>query len=166
MMLSLILLYMHMILLKVALSVIRPLIWGTTRDMKWLVDFMLEKFKLFHLTRRTSQVLLMWKWLDLILMKNYHMLSGLPFSIKLCWGSYIVSIVKTFSKKIGAFIAPWSVLFVRLLAGSVNLLYDLVWKFLFMTGLVLLAANWIFVVSYRNRSVGLLIIHLKPCLIV
>ena len=59
MMLSLILLYMLMILLKVALSVIRPLIWGTTRDMKWLVDFMLEKFKLFHLTRRTSQVLLM-----------------------------------------------------------------------------------------------------------
>ena len=69
------------------------------------------------------------------------MLPGLPFSIKLCWDSYIVSIVKTFSQKIGVFIAPRSVFLVRLFAGSVNLPYDLVWKFLFMTGLVLLAEN-------------------------
>ena len=131
-----------------------------------LLISLLEKFKLFHLSRRATQVLLMWKWVGLILMKNHHMMPGLPFSIKFCWNSYIVSVAKTVSKKIGAFIPPWSVFLVRFFAGSVNLLYDLAWKFVFMTGVVLLAATWIFVASYRNRNVGLLIIHLKPCLIV
>ena len=37
---------MLVILLKVALSVIRPLIWSTTRDMKWLVDFIAGKIQL------------------------------------------------------------------------------------------------------------------------
>ena len=36
--------------------------------------------------------------------KSFFKMLGLPFSSKLDWGSYIFSIAKTVSKKIGAFI--------------------------------------------------------------
>ena len=52
--------------------------------------------------------------------KNFKML-GLTFSSKLDWGSYIISIVKTAFKKIGALIR--SIKLLRLLSVSINLSY-------------------------------------------
>ena len=50
-------------------------------------------------------MLLMWKWIGLFLRKKTSFkILGLTFSSKLDWGSYIVSIAKTASKKIGALI--------------------------------------------------------------
>ena len=52
---------------------------------------------------------------------------GLPFSSKLDWGSYIISIAKTASKKIGALIHSvfFVVFLLKLLCISINLLYSL-----------------------------------------
>ena len=52
---------------------------------------------------------------------------GLPFSSKLDWGSYIISIAKTASKKIGALIHSvfFVVFLLKLLFISINLLYSL-----------------------------------------
>ena len=47
--------------------------------------------------------------MDLFLRKNHLEILGLTFSSKLDWGSYIVSITKTASKKIGAL--TWSMKF-------------------------------------------------------
>ena len=54
---------------------------------------MLQKLNWFRLTNLMKLVLLMWKWMGLLLRKN-HLLR--------CWGwgSYIISIAKTASKKI------------------------------------------------------------------
>ena len=47
----------------------------------------------------------MWKWMVLFLRKNHiFKMLGLTFSPKLDWGSYIISIARTASKKIGALI--------------------------------------------------------------
>ena len=48
---------------------------------------------------------------------------GLTFSSKLDWGSYIVSIAKTASKKIGALIRSMKFFLLRLLCISINLPY-------------------------------------------
>ena len=52
-------------------------------------------------------VLLMWKWMDLVLwtvLKSSFKMLGLTFSSELDWGSCIVSVAKTASKKVGALI--------------------------------------------------------------
>ena len=46
----------------------------------------------------------MWKWMGLFLRKNHICDAWVDFSSKLDWGSYIISIAKTASKKIGALI--------------------------------------------------------------
>ena len=46
---------------------------------------------------------------------------GLTFSFKLDWGSYIISIAKTASKKIGALIRSMKFFLLRLLCISINL---------------------------------------------
>ena len=79
---------------------------------------------------------------------------GLTFSCKLDWGSSIISIAKSASKKIGALILP----------------YGLAWNTVVMSGLVLLVATWIYWISYKNGYAGLLVLHslllLNPWLIV
>ena len=83
---------------------------------------------------------------------------GLTFSSELDWGSYIVSIAKTASKKIGAlirsmkFLSPEVALY---LYKSTILLNTVV-----MSGLVLLVATWNCWISYRNGYVGPLVLHL------
>ena len=67
---------------------------------------MLEKLNWFHLTGLITLVLLMWKWMGLLLLKN-HLLrcwGGVTFSSKFDWCSYIISIAKSASKKIGTLI--------------------------------------------------------------
>ena len=72
---------------------------------------MLEKLNLVHLISVTTLVLLVWKLMSLFLRKNHFLkILGLTFSSKLDWGSYIISIAKTASKKIGALIRSMKVL--------------------------------------------------------
>ena len=75
--------------------------WGR----KWLVDFNAGKTQLvsFDQSNNTSAIDVK---MDGSVLKNkssFKML-GLTFSSKLNWGSYIISIAKTASKKIGALI--------------------------------------------------------------
>ena len=76
-------------------------IWGR----KWLVDFNAEKIQLvsFDRSKNTGAIDVKMDGSVLEEKTSFKML-GLTFSSKLDWGSYIVSIVKTASKKIGALI--------------------------------------------------------------
>ena len=90
---------------------------------------------------------------------------GLTFSCKLDWGSYIVSIAKTASKKIGVLIRSMKFLSPEVaLYLYINLPYGHVWKTVVMSGLVLLLATWNCWISYRNGYAGLLVLHLLPVL--
>ena len=86
---------------------------------------------------------------------------GLTFSSKLDWDSYIISIAKTTSKKIGILIRC-----VKVLSPEVALyLYkSTIWNSVVMSGLVLLVATWNCWISYKNRCARLLVLHLLPLL--
>ena len=62
--------------------------------------------------------------------KSSFKMLGLTFSSKLDWGSYIISIAKTASKKIGGLIRSMKFLSSRLLCISINLPYIHVWSLL------------------------------------
>ena len=75
--------------------------WGR----KWLVDFNAEKIKLVLFERSTNTGIIDVKMDGSVLEeKSSIKMLELTFSSKLDWGSYIISIAKTASKKIGAFI--------------------------------------------------------------
>ena len=76
--------------------------------------------------------------------KSSFRMLGLTFSSKLDWGSYIISIAKTASKKIGALIHSMKFFLLRLLCISVNLSSAHVWNTVVKPGLVLLVATWNF----------------------
>ena len=114
MMLSVILQSMLMIILSI-LSAIRLLIclnnlksdlrdtvdWGKT----WLVDFNAGKTQLVSFDRSNNNGSIDVKMGGSILEeKSSFKMLGLTFSSKLDWGSYIISIAETASKKIGALI--------------------------------------------------------------
>ena len=113
MMLSVILLSMPMILLS-TLNVIRHLIrllnWNLICktldwDRKWLVDFNAGKTQLVSFDRSKNIGAIDVKMDGSVLgEKTSFKMLWLTFSSKLDWGSYIVSIAKTASKKIGALI--------------------------------------------------------------
>ena len=66
---------------------------------------------------------------------------GLTFSSKLDWVSYIISIAKTASKKIGALICSMKFLSSEVvLCISMNLPYDHLWNTVVTSGLVPLVA--------------------------
>ena len=75
--------------------------WGR----KWLVDFIAEKIQLvsFGWSYNTGAIDLKIDGFLLEEKSSFKML-GLTFSSQLDWGSYIISIAKTASKKIGALI--------------------------------------------------------------
>ena len=75
--------------------------WG----IKWLVDFSLGKTQLvlFDRSKNTGGIDVKMNGSVLEEKSSFKML-GLTFSSKLDWGSYIISIAKTASKKIGALI--------------------------------------------------------------
>ena len=83
-------------------------------------------------------------------MKNHPMTSGLPFSCKLRWGSYSLSIAKAACYKIESLVRQWSFFLLSLLIISINQLRNLAWDTIFMTRLVLLVTLWIFGMSYRT----------------
>ena len=115
---------------------------------------------------KRNKVLLMYKWISLILMKNRPMMPISPLCSKLRWGSYKVSIAKAAYWKIVALIFSWSFFLLSLLVVFVDLRRDLAWDTVLMARLVLLVTLWIFVMRYRNGNMGLLIIPLNPRLIV
>ena len=125
-MLSVILLSMLMILLSI-LSVIGHLICGNnlkwllnlnliyeTLDWgkKWLVDFNAGKTRLVSFDRSNNNGSIDVKMDGSVLEeKSSFKMLGLTFSSKLDWGSYIISIAKTASKKIGASIRSMKFLY-------------------------------------------------------
>ena len=81
-------------------------------------------------------------------------------SSELVWGSYIISISKTASKKIGVLIGS-----VKFLSHEVALyLYKStichVWNTVVTSGLVPLVATWNCWTSYKNEYAGKLVLHL------
>ena len=72
---------------------------------KWLVDFNAGKTQLvlFDRSNKNGSIDVKMDWSVLDEKSSLKML-GLTFSSKLHWGSYIISIAKTASKKIGALI--------------------------------------------------------------
>ena len=80
--------------------------WGK----KWLVDFNVEKTQLVSIDRSNNNGSIAVKMGGSILEeKSSFKMLGLTFSSKLNWGSYIISIAKTASKKVGAsmkFLSP------------------------------------------------------------
>ena len=74
-------------------------------DRKWLVDFNSEKTRLVSFDRCSNNGSIDVKMDGSVLEeKSSFKMLGLTFSSKLDWGSYIISIAKTASKKIGALI--------------------------------------------------------------
>ena len=75
--------------------------WGK----KWLVDFNAGKTQLVLLDKSNSNCSIDVKMDGSVLEeKSSFKMVGLTFSCKLDWGSYIISIAKTASKKIGTLI--------------------------------------------------------------
>ena len=135
--------------------------WGR----KWLVDFNAGKTQLvsFDQSKNTGAIDVKMDGSVLEEKTSFKML-GLTFSSKLDWSSYIVSIAKTASKKIGALILSMKFLSLSLLCTSISLPYGHVWNTAVMSGLVLLAATWNCWINYRNGYVGRLVLHLLPVL--
>ena len=77
---------------------------------------------------------------------------GLTFSSKLDWGSYLISIAKTASKKIGALIHS-NFFLLRLLCISISLPYAHIWNTVVMSRPVPLVAT-------GNCYAGLLVLYL------
>ena len=132
--------------------------WGR----KWLVDFNAGKTQLVSFDRFKNTGAIDVKMDGSVLEEetSFKML-WLTFSSKLDWGSYIVSIAKTASKKIGVLIRSMKFLSPEI---SINLPYGHVWNTVVMSGLVLLVATWNCWISYRNGYVGLLVLHSLPLL--
>ena len=86
------------------------------------------------------------------------------FSSKLDWGSCIICLSKTASKKIGSVIRSMAFLFPEVALYLINLPYGYVWNTVVVSGLVLLVATWNCWISYKNRYTGLLVLHLLPFL--
>ena len=93
--------------------------------------------------------------------KSSFEILGLAFSSKLDWGSYIISIANTASKKIGALIPSVEFLSPEVaLCIFINLPYAHVWNNVVTSGLVALVATWNCYTSYKNEYAGLVVFHL------
>ena len=84
----------------------------------------------------------------------------LSFFSEMDWGTYIVSITKTACKKRGDFIRSMIFLSSKLGFFSTNRPSSFAWNSVFMSGLVFLITIWICSINYRNRYLGLLVLHL------
>ena len=114
--------------------------WGK----KWLVDFNAGKTQLVSFDRSNNTGAIDMKMDGSVLEeKSSFKMLGLTFSSNLNWGSYIISIAKTVSMKIGALIRFMKFFFLlRLLCISINLAYAHVWNTVVTSGLVPLVATW------------------------
>ena len=78
----------------------------------------------------------------------------------------MISIAKTVSKKIGAFMCSMKFLFSEVALYLYNQPFGLTWSIVVISGLVLPAATCNCYINCRNGYVGLLVHHLLPWLIV
>ena len=67
-------------------------------------------------------------------------------------------------RKLEPWFLLWSFFLLRLLYSFINLPYSLAWNTVAMSGLVPLVATWEFLISHKNRYIGLLVQHLLPLL--
>ena len=104
--------------------------WGS----KWFVDFNAEKLNWFNNTGGIDVKVDRFVFEE----TSYFKMLGLTFCSKLDWGCYIISIVKTASKKIAALICFMKFFFLRLLCISTSLSYTHVWNTVVMSRLALL----------------------------
>ena len=131
--------------------------WGR----KWLVDFNVRKTQLVSLDESHNTGAIYVKMNGSFLKeKSSFKIQGFSFSPNLNSGSYIISIVKTASKKIRALIRS-----MKFLPPQVALyFYKSTIRFarntVVMSGIVLLTATWNFQISYKNGYAGLLVLHL------
>ena len=108
--------------------------WGK----KWLVDFNAGKTQLVISYRSNNNGSIDVKMDGFVVEeKSSFKMLELTFSSKFDWGSYIISIDKTASKKIGALICS-----MKLLCISINLPYAHVWNIVVTSELVPLVASW------------------------
>ena len=109
------------------------------------------------------------KKLSLSLSKNSLFKLGFSFSPRPAWGYYVVS-GKNWLQKKWSLDSFYKVFFLRLPFVSINLLFDLAGNTVVMSGLLLLIATLINWISYRNRHVGLFVLHfillVNSCLII
>ena len=141
---------------------------------KWLVDFNAQKIQPVLFDQYGAIDVKINR--SVLEEKSYFNMLGLTFSSKLNLSSYMISIAKTPSKKIGAlirsmkFLSPEvaaSCLYKSLCMESLCLHKSLclyAWNTYVISGLVLLVATWNCWISYKNRYAGLLILHLLPLL--
>ena len=76
----------------------------------------------------------------------------------------LISVSKTTSKNIGAFIGSVNFFLLWLLCISINQSYGLAWNIVVISGQVVVAAIWKCYISYQNWYVGRLVLHLLPLL--
>ena len=110
---------------------------------KWLIDFNPGKSQLvlFDWSNNTGAIDVKMDWSVLEEKSSFKML-GLTFSSKLDCGSYIISIAKSASKKIGALIRSLTFLSPEVLCISINLPYGHAWNTVVMSELLLPVATW------------------------
>ena len=131
--------------------------WGR----KWLVDFNAGKTLLVSFDRSNNTAAIDGKMDGSVLEeKTSFKMLGLTFSSKLDWGSYIVSIAKTASKKIGILIRSMKFLSPEVALYLYKSTIRLCMEHCCHVSLVLLVATWNCWISYRNGYVGLLVLHL------
>ena len=85
---------------------------------------------------------------------------GLTFCSKLDWGSYIICIAKTASKKIEALICSMKFLSPEVALYLYKSTIFHVWNTVVISGLVLLVASCDCQTSSKNEYAGLLVLHL------
>ena len=106
---------------------------------KWLVDFMLEKLNLFHLTGQVTLVLLMWKGMGVFLKKN---------RLLRCWGSlcllnWIGTVALSLLQKLPPRgLEPWFVLWSFFLRRLLCISNSHAWDTVVTSGLVPLVVTW------------------------
>ena len=114
--------------------------WGK----KWLVDFNAGKTQLVLFDRSNNNGSMDLKMGGSILEeKSSFKILGLTFSSKLDWGSYIISIAKTASKKIGALIRSEKFLSPEVALYLYKSTYAHLWNTIVTSRLVLPVATWI-----------------------
>ena len=111
--------------------------WGRN----WLVDFNAGKTQLVLFDRSNNTGAIDVKMDGSVLKENsFFKMLGLTSSSKLDWGSYIIYIAKTVSKKIGALICSINFFLQRLLCISINLPYT--WSYHTFVDVLLNWLNW------------------------
>ena len=131
--------------------------WGR----KWLVDFNVRKTQLISLDWSTNTDAIDVETNRSFLEKkpSFKMLA-LTFSSKLKWSSYIISIAKTASKKIGDFIHSMKFLSPNVALYLYKSTIQSCMKYCCHICAGAPSSSLELLVSYKNRCEGLLVLHL------